>query len=247
METSSNQKTYALFSNSVYRKLVAGLEQNGAKVFSFEPIKAEIINAESNSKIIINALSEIEWIIFPDVFTVEYFLEILEEIRVDLFELDAARVLAFGEAVADRLRFVQLHADIIPHSTQTETVFSALTDYLGRENFSELKFLFPKEVTFDSKLTDKLIASGANVTEVIIYQIKIAEKNKRSNLKALIKGGAIDEFVITSAEDIVSLKHYLSTENLSEVLSDIRISGVDENSMQILRENNLRPNFFHIK
>lgn len=247
METSSNQKTYALFSNPVHRKLVARLEENGAKVFGFAPIETEIIKTEYNSEIIKNNLTAFDWIIFPDIYTVDYFLEILEKNAIDLFELDAARVLAFGEAVADRLRFVQLHADIIPHSTEIETVFSALTDYLGKETISGLKFLFPMEKTFDSKLKDKLTASGADVTDLIIYQIKIVEKNKTANLKALLKGGAIDEFIITSAEDIVSLKYYLSNENLREVLSEIKISGVDENSMQTLRENNLRPHFFQIK
>lgn len=244
METSSNEKTYALFSTPVNRKIIDTLEHAGAKIFQFAPVETVKIDAGNNSEIIKNNLNGFDWIIFADVFAVEYFLEILEENAIDLFELDTARVLAFGEAVADRLRFVQLHADIIPHSTETETVFSTLTDYLGKKDLSGLSFLFPKEISFNSELKKKLIDSGADLVETAIYQVKMPEKNKAANLLALIKGGAIDEFIVSSAEDLVSLKRYLSTENLSEILADIKISGVDENSIQTLRENNLRPKFF---
>jgi uroporphyrinogen-III synthase len=247
METSSNQKTYALFSTPLNRKLIAGLEENGAKVFQFAPVETRRIDAETNSEIIRNNLTEFDWIIFPDVFAVDYFLEILEENEIDLFELDASRVLAFGEVVADRLRFVQLHADIIPHSMETETVFSTLVDYLGKEDFSALKFLLPSEIAADFDLKRKLIDAKADVTEIGLYQVEIIEKNKTVNLKALLKGGAIDEIIVSSAEDIISLKHYLAAENLAEIFSDIKISGTNEGAMQSLRENNLRPQFFQNK
>jgi uroporphyrinogen-III synthase len=245
MEISSNQKTYALFSSPSNRKLIADLEQKGAKAFQFAPI--ETVKTDAGKEIIKNNLDEFEWIIFPDVFAVDYFLEILEESEIDLFELDAAQVLAFGESVADRLRFVQLHADVIPHSIETKTIFSTLIDYLGKEDLSGLKFLIPKETTFDSALKHKLTGAGANVTELAVYRLEIAAQNKTANLKALLKGGAIDEFVISSPEDIIALKHYLAADELAEILLDVKISAVNEGSIQILRENKLRPNFFQIK
>jgi uroporphyrinogen-III synthase len=244
MESSSNKKTYALFATPLNRKLAAALEAGGAKVFGFEPVETGQINSRQNSEIIKNNLHEFDWIIFPDVYAVEFFIGLLEENQVDLFELDAAHVLAFGEAVTDRLRFVQLHADIIPPTIETEIVFQTLTDYLGKENLSGLRFIVPREGESDSDLKRKLIKAGTNVTEIAVYQIKPAEKNKTANLKALLKGGAIDELIISSAEDVVSLKHYLSTENLSESLSEVRVSGTNEISMQTLKENNLRPHFF---
>jgi uroporphyrinogen-III synthase len=247
METSSNEKTYALFSAPSNRKLIAGLEQNGAKVFQFAPVETSRIDAGINSEIIKNNLTVFDWIIFPDVFAVDYFLEILEENEIDLFELDASRVLAFGEVVADRLRFVQLHADIIPHSMETGTIFSTLVDYLGKEDFTGLKFLLPSEIAADLDLKRKLIDAKADVTEIGLYQVEISDKNKTANLKALLKGGAIDEFIVSSAEDIISLKHYLAGENLPGIFSDIKISGANETSMQTLRENNLRPQFFQNK
>lgn len=247
METSSNQKTYALFAAPAARKLVNALEEAGAKLFQFAPVGTEKIVCGENDEIVRERLNEFQWIVFPDVFAVEYFLEILQENELDPFELDHARVLALGEAVSDRLRFVQLHADIIPPTTKTNKVLSSLFDYLGKDDLKDLKFLFPREMSTDVQLKNSLIAAGAEVTELGVYRADVPEKNKSANLKALLKGGAIDEFIVSSPEDIVSLKHYLSTEDLAGEFADIRFSGVDEVSMQTLREHELRPGFFQIK
>ncbi|MGC2236444.1 MAG: uroporphyrinogen-III synthase [Pyrinomonadaceae bacterium] len=245
METSSNEKTYALFSTPANRKIIAQIEQTGAKIFQFASVKTKRINAGLEN--IKNTLFAFDWIIFPDVYAVDYFLEILEETEIDFFELDEIRILAMGEAVADRLRFSQLHADIIPHSIEIETVFAALLSYVGKDNLDGLNFLIPKEITFDSQLQKSLIESEANVSEITVYQALIDEKTKTPNLKALLKGGAVDEFIFTSVEDIISLNYHLFPETPVEILSGIKTSGINETTMQALRENNLRPTFFQIK
>ncbi len=241
MQNASNQKTYALFSTPANRKLAAALSKSEAKVFEFEPVEIRAVKTVQISA------DDFEWIIFPDVYAVDFFLELLEESSIDLFELDAAHVLTLGEPVADRLRFVQLHADVIPPTIETETVFAALTDYLGKENLNGLRVAVPKESGFEFELKGKLTDAGATVTEIIVYQANVAEKNKTANLKALLKGGAIDEFIVSAPEDVVSLKHYLSPDDLPEIFAGVRVSGTNEISMQALRENNLRPHFFHIK
>jgi uroporphyrinogen-III synthase len=241
MQSASNEKTYALFSTTANRRLAAALSEAKAKVFEFEPIE---IRPLKTGQILFD---EFDWIIFPDLYAVDFFLSLLEENSIDLFELDAAQVLTLGEAVADRLRFVQLHADVIPPTIETETIFAALTDYLGKENLNGLRVVVPKESDFDFELKDKLIDAGATVKEIAVYQASVAEKNVTANLKALLKGGAIDEFIISAPEDVVSLKHYLSPDDLRAGFAGVRVSGTNEISMQTLRENNLRPHFFHIK
>lgn len=247
MEASSNQKTYALFSNPANRKLVAQIEQTGAKVFQFERIQPEKLNVDAGLELIKSGLNTFDWIIFPDIYAVEYFLEMMEENEIDLFELDEIRVLAAGEAVADRLRFVQLHADIIPQTIEPETIFSSLLSYTGTANLANLKCLIPKESAFDGTLKKILIDAGAYITELAVYQAHIEDKNKTANLKALLKGGAIDEFIFTSAEDIMSIKFYVFPEKLTGLFPETIASGIDEITMQTLRENDLHSKFFQIK
>jgi len=247
METAPDQKTYALFSTMENRELAGKLEQKGAKVFRFAPAAIHRVTSKENSEIIKNNLRLFDWIIFPDVFAVDCFLQILEESEVDLFELDAVQILACGEAVADRLRFVQIHADVIPHTIEKQTVFSTLLDYLGKEILAKSKILMPKATHFVPEFKDDLISSGAEITEIPVYQAQIDDKNKPANLKALIKGGAVDEFIFGSPEDLLSLKYYFSTEDLFEILRDIKTSGTNERAIQALRENDLHPKVFQIK
>ena len=247
MKTFTDSKTYGLFSTAANRKIIKNLENGGAKVFLFPPIETEKLETAENNALITNNLSKFDWIIFPDVFAVEYFLEILEAHRIDLFELDEKRILAFGEAVSDKLRFAQIHADVIPNSIEVEDVFTAILNYAGNTELAELYFLMSKEIVFQTELTHKLTEAGAKVTELNIYQTKNEHKNEITKLKTLLKGGAIDEFLFSSPEDIYYLQNYFIGEKLSKVLIEIEVFSTNEITMQTLRENNLLPKHFSVK
>lgn len=242
-DDNAEQKTYALFSSPANRRQIAELEASGANVLQIAPLKIIETNAKENCATV-NNLSEFDWVIFPDVLAVDCFLKILEASGIDFFELDRLSVLACGEAVGDRLRFAQLHADLIPKSTDAETAFSTLAGYLQKGEFNHLNFLAPKAEDFEFELKQKLLDEKARVTEINVYRLEIEEKNEAGKLKALLKGGAVDELIITSPTDVVFLKKIFSSENLSENLSDIKVSGIDEMTIQTLRENNLRPRYF---
>ncbi len=246
MEIVADKKTYALFSNAQAVVLAAKLEHKGAKVFRFAPPVVRQIISNEISKIVKNDLRDFDWIIFPDVFAVDSFVRILEENEVDLFELDALQIVALGEAVSDRLRFVQLHADIIPAFTDAESVFSTILQYLEADDLSALNFMMPKASQTTIDLTKILSESGASVLELAVSEVELMT-NQRAKITALIAGGAIDEFIFTSPEDVFSLKHFLVTDDLSKILDGISTSGTNEIAIQALRENNLRPHFLKIK
>lgn len=248
MKTFQPAKTYAVFANPANRKLIEELENNGSKVFQFAPLETVKIEAGKNPETIENSLAECNWIIFHDVFSVEYFLEILEKKAIDLFELDEIRVVACGEAVADKLRFVQLHADIITASDETSDVFARVLSYVGETEMAETIFLIPKEIAYSSALTEKLIKTGAKAAEMPVYQILINDKKEYTKLKTLLKGGAIDEFIFTSPEDVFYIKNYFSLEALPELFSDTKVSGTNEITVHSLNEIKLgAKRFYNIK
>jgi uroporphyrinogen-III synthase len=241
-------KTYAVFANPANRKLVEELENNGSKVFQFAPLETVRIESKKTSEIIKKAPSEYNWIIFPDVYSVEYFLEILEKMTIDLFELDEIRIVACGEAVADKLRFVQLHVDIITTSEDPGDVIPAVINYVGETEIADTSFFIPKEIGFSSGLKGKLIEAGAKAAEMPVYQILINDKKEITKLKTLLKGGAIDEFIFTSPEDVFFIKIYVSPEVLPEIFSETIVSGTNEISVQSLNENKLgAKRFYNIK
>ena len=240
------ERTVAIFASEQNKKLVARLRaEGGVKLIEFPAVIAEAVESNApNEEIFVN-LTDFDWLIFPDVFAVEFFLERLAERGFDLFALDELRVCALGEAVADRLRFVQLHADIIPHRTDAVNVFSALADYLSLEaaEFINLRFLLPAEISYSSPLGEMLGARGASVRHFPVYRLGVENQASGglSRLEALLAGGAIDEFIFATAAEAFDLEN-LFRRDLKTLLADasVSVSG-DEVAFQTLRERGLRP------
>ncbi len=246
MSDATNEKTYALFANPANRRLVAELEKAGARVFQFPPIAVEKVALDEKSVENLRHLADFDWLIFPDVLVVDYFLEALEENEIDLFEMDFLGVCAFGEAVSDRLRFAAVHADIIPASVEIDVVFAAVLEYIGEGKLKDLKFLFPKEDFNKNPLTKKIQAFGAKVLELPIYKVKIEKNLEIAKLKTLLEVGAIDEFIFTAPDDFVALKQYFETEKLIDIFKETKVSAADAVNFQTAREHKLETvGLFH--
>lgn len=247
METFTDKKSYGIFSNAANRNIIKNLEDSGTKVFLFPVFETEAIETPENLNFIKENLSQIEWLVFSDVFAVDYFLEILNKCEIDLFELDEKRVLTFGEAIADRLRFSQIHADVISNSIDSDDIYIALQEYLQTETLADLKFLMPVFKGFENDFVRKLKNHGAEVFELEIFALKFPVDNQTAKLKALLTGGAIDEFIFTAPEDAFFLKQMLFPSMINEVLQELRCFGTNEITMQTLHENHISSKYFQTK
>ena len=144
MTDSGNDKTYAIFDTAANRKIVGDLSKSGAKVLLFPPVETEKLHLNETETAQLTDLRKFDWLIFSDVFAVDYTLEYLEENAIDFYDLDDLRVCALGETVSDRLRFASIHADVIPANIRTREVFNTMLNYIGESEISGLKFLFLK-------------------------------------------------------------------------------------------------------
>lgn len=232
MQDFSPEKTYALFANPFNKKIISELTEKNIETIIFPTISTGEFEYEPA---IIKGLSNFDWLIFMDVYAVEYFVNAVEKSGIDLFELDSVRVLAFGESVADRLRFSQLHADVIPKTIKTSDVLQALQEYIF-EDFNELKFLILKEEKSHPEITLELIKINSKVTELGIYFAKVEDENEIPKLKALLKGGAIDEFIFSTHFDVLNLAQMFQAENLEEILNGVNLTATDDLTLQSLKE-----------
>lgn len=238
------EKTYAIFSHSSNQKIIAALEAKNARVFLFPPLETEKINLNEREIDDLRNLESFDWIIFPDNLSVEFFLQILEENDIDFFKLDELRVCAFGEAVSDSLRFVQLHADVVPTSISPTIVFNALSEYIGRGDFNFLKFLLPKASSSRYEIAEILRGQNAAVLELAVYQTNKINSSEISKLKVLLDGGAIDEFIFSAPPDLIALNRYFGEHECRRILSEIKLSAVGQSIIRLLRENNFEANYF---
>lgn len=235
MSKFSAEKVYGLFDSPANKKLISEISAAGAKIILFPGVETFLIS-DAQTRETLSNLNGFDWLIFSDVYAVEFFLLALAESNVDLFEIDHLRVCAYGESVADRLRFAQLHADVIPSSVRLEDVFQALSDYISEDEFEKLNFLILREKASQAELKNKLESVKANVAELPIYAAKDAENESVVKIKTLLRGGAIDEFIFTSPFDVLNLAHLFPNENLETVLSETAIHAQDNAAAQSLKE-----------
>lgn len=242
MQHFSAEKTYALFSNSINRKIISELEVIGAKKILFPAVQTQGVSSDETQDLS-SFLKNFDWLIFTDIYTVEFTLQKLEEEEFDFYELDEIRVCAYGESVADRLRFVQVHADIIPNTVKTADVLQTIKDYfIDEDELKAAKFLIFKEKNAAAGVSKELENLGAKVSELSIYGIVAEKEAETAKLKSLLKGGAIDEFIFTSPFDIINLAHLFPTENLADVLAETTLYAADKTTVQSLEEFRLSLN-----
>ena len=236
MQHFSADKTYALFLNPMNRKVISELEVIGAKTILFPNLETREVSS-NESQNLSSLLKEFNWLIFTDIYTVEFFLQKLEQEEFDFYELDEIRVCAYGESVTDRLRFVQVHADIIPNSIKTTEVLQTIKDYfIDEDELKDVKFLILKEKNANPAISKELESTGATVSELAIYEIIAETESETAKLKSLLVGGAIDEFIFTSPFDIINLAHLFPTENLENVLAETKLYAADKTTIQSIEE-----------
>jgi uroporphyrinogen-III synthase len=75
------EKTYALFPNAGSKKILSKLEDAGAQIIKFPLLESETVSDETSNELLGN-LQKFDWIIFPDVLTVDFFLQKLEKMKL---------------------------------------------------------------------------------------------------------------------------------------------------------------------
>ena len=244
MPETREPKTYAVFEHSRNKKLIGELEKTGASVVKITPAELTKIELSPDGDWL-GELNFFDWIIFSDVYAVEFFLDILRENGFDLFELDDLRICALSEAVAERLRFVQIHTDVIPAVNETEKIVEAIENYIYEEShFAGNRFLLLKEANEHLEIAAALKNKRAEVIESAVYSASYEGRKELPKVKALVKGGAIDEIIFNSPEDFLHCRFIFRNEDFAEVLRDVKISAVNEVTRQALLEKRIAADLF---
>lgn len=240
------KKTYGLIAGPLNNKLIAELKQKGEEVLVFPALKTANLELNEGAVNFLKNPSQFDWLIFTDIFAADYFIEALRGQETDFFELDNLTVCALGEAVSDRLRFVRVHADVIPPNTSSEAVLSEISQFVGGD-LRDLRFLIVGENSLNPSFVKMLKRENALIEELPVYKAEFENESEKVKLKTLLSGGAVDEFVFSSAEDVLALKFLFPETDLPEILKEIKISAANENAFLCLLENGLRPLYFHHK
>lgn len=242
MLNQKNQKTYGVVNSPQNKKLINEILNKKGKLIKFPNLPTQRISFDGFSQEIIENVRNSEWLIFTDIFAVDYLIEILKEKDFDLFDLDNLRVCSLGEVVSDQLRYVQLHTDVVASSFDPGTIFEEISNYIADEDeLKKSRFLLIKGKSSKEKLLRYIKDRGAIVEKFSVYEFILPEKKEITKLKALLIGGAIDEFIISSPVDFLILEALMPDENLNFVFNDLDLFAENAIAYNFLLEKGYKP------
>ena len=236
---SNNQalKDRTVLVSSVSSELGIELEHSGARVITAP--KLEIHEPESHVALdeAIENLFGYDWIIFANIYAVDYFLRRFHQLNHDNSELDDLRVCAIDGAGRTRLEEMRVHVDLIPDGHAASRVIDALEAYVGgREAFRTANFLIPRSATSIDPLPQVLEDAGARVDVVAAYRIASANESLLAQLRALLVGGGIDCVAFSSPSDVEILAKSFDTNDLSRPLHDVVVACIDRRTKHAAHE-----------
>lgn len=182
-----------------------------------------------------------DWLVFHDIRSVPAFSDAAGAAGIDIFELDRVMVCARGEAVADQLRFLQLHADLVPANVSPEGVTAAMIDYVGgRQHMEGIRVLMIYSGDHPPAYARELGEIGADATELPVLQFSTDDTGISAKACALILGGAADRLYVGSAADVYDLEAVFRPTALAEAVKDTEVCAADPSAASALREAGIR-------
>ncbi|HUF05166.1 MAG TPA: uroporphyrinogen-III synthase [Aridibacter sp.] len=223
--------------------------RNARKIARLEALGYEILAAPSiefrSRELSLKELADLaspgvyDCVIFGDERAVESFQEIAEESSIDIYGYDEPTIVAIGEPVADRLRFLQLHADVIPSRIDPASVFESISAYFeGGRSLEDSSFLVAATVGTTRIPMGSLRAAGAEADTVFFSEIEVVKQNDLAKMKALVIGGGIDLVYFGSTYDVFEVE-VLATCSLDLFEGGARAVCSDELTLAALGEAGL--------
>ncbi len=246
MERIDENKTYGVFNTTDGRILEAQIESSGAAIITIPVLETESRVLENGHRKCLDDLSSFDWIIFPDIFSARYFIEILSELRGDLSSLDELRITALGENVVLYLRSFHIHTDLLIEQRDIQNAVPIIEEFAGVK-LRSLRFLFPSGPAWPKSLADDIRSHGAHCQELELYRTIAGDESDNARIKGLLVGGAIDEIVFSSTDDLLSLQYLLPENGVHELLAGIGITAANAEIFESLRDYGLQPRMLKSK
>lgn len=208
------------------RGLAVHLQRLRARVVTWPPIT---ISETEDPAILQQAISDLfgyDWLVLKNDRAAEYFLRTFGSLN-SVDALDQLRVLAIGEAAAEKLIQSQVHVDVALERADLKRVFPAIAAYLGGgESIAGLNFLIPSAGTAREVFESQLEGAGARIDQVIAYRTT-NERAKLSQIRALLVGGGITCVAFTCRSRIEEFAQLFDTDHLAHLLVETKVACFD--------------------
>lgn len=203
--------------------LIAALREKGTELILLpETVYAATAGSESTKALIGTAL-EFDWIVFTDPVNAGAFPGEFASLGKDIYELDAVSIFAAGEAVADQLRFRQIHSDLIEPAFGANAAIEHIREFLLADDLEGINLLFAG-LDFEDSEPEKLAESLGARANRVTPRSPVIRQIEKLRFRTLIESGSVDHLVLGGAQDLFDLLAVFGRDVLSRLLSAIRVN-----------------------
>jgi len=224
-------------------ELTTELARYGARVISWPRVEIDAPESFTALDEAIENLFGYDWLLFHTRNAAEFFLRRFQKLGHEVSELDTLRVCATGDATVKELEASQVHIDVIPGTTNPNSIVDAIGNYVGGhvtgEALGRLNFLVPRAFVARDGLCDMLQEAGARVDLVVAYR-SVSNSAMLAQLTALVTGGGIDAVVFDSPESVKDLAELFDALELATILAGIQVFCFDESTTNAAHDFGLR-------
>ena len=190
------------------------LAEMGADVIQFPTIEIAPLADYGEARKVIGRLSRYALTIFTSVNGVRYFWEQLNALGKDSRDLFGTRVAAIGPATAEALKARGITPDFVPEKYVAESVAQGILDIYG-VNMAGIKVLLPRAREARDVLPEKLVAAGALVDVLPVYETRPSQARKDEVL-AKLEAGEIHCVTFGSSSTVTNFLSLIPVETLQQ-------------------------------
>lgn len=215
-----NQKTVVVTRPEHESKLLTKmLKTLGFNVFIYPSIRISKPPLSLTDKEKLRNVESYDWIVFTSRNGVVYFLNALQELKIDALILKAKKIASVGPATALELTKNNINVHFIPSKFTTSDLARELS---GIEN---KKILLPRANIATRDLTRRLEKRGATVVDISIYQTNyISEVNE--TFEKLILENEIKAIIFTSPSTVRGLIGNLNNDKLRKKVLTLPVFSI---------------------
>jgi uroporphyrinogen III methyltransferase/synthase len=171
----------------------------------------------------IDALEQVDWIIFTSVNAVEAFMQRLYRGTRDVRALKGVKLCAVGPSARERLMRYGLDADLMPADFRADGVVAAIA---AHEPPTNKHFLLPRADTGRERLAEALKAAGARVSDPVAYRALPCEPHpdRDPDLYRMLLDGQIDVVTFTSAASVLNFAATYGQEQSADLLQQTAVA-----------------------
>ena len=170
------------------RSLADGLTALGASIVEFPTIEVKLLKANISFYV-----DSFDWIVFTSANGVRGLKYALENFGQS-FCLPNPNICAVGPATQRTLEAEYVEVELVPETYTAEGVYEALKSVVG--DLGGKQFLMPQGNIARDMLSEALLADGAEVTPVVVYETRMPETDS-ANVGELL-GASPDMVTFTS-------------------------------------------------